>query len=74
MESLTEDQLRFLAERVVQLALLGGLVGAMLLHMLLGGINALAEYLAGKTVAAARIRAARNRATATPSVAAPDRG
>ena len=72
MESLTEDQLRFLAERVVQLAVLGGLVGAMLLHLILGGINAAAEYFARKSLAAARIRAARSRATAAPvAVAAP---
>ena len=63
MENLTEEQLRFMALRIGELSILGGLVGAMLLHLILGGINAAAEYFAGKSLKAARIRAARSRAT-----------
>ena len=59
---LTEEQLRQLAFGVMQLAFLGGLCGAIALHLILGAVNAVADRLADRTVRSMRIRAARQRA------------
>lgn len=66
MEFLTEEQLRHAATSIAQIAFLGGLAGAMALHLILGAVNALASRLADRTVRAMRIRAARQRSVKAP--------
>lgn len=63
---LTEEQLRQLAFGVMQLAFLGGLCGAIALHLILGAANAVADRLAERAVRAMRIRAARQRSVKAP--------
>lgn len=64
MELLTELQLRLLAEGVAKLAFVAGLAGALTALGILKGVYAVAEFFAKRTLKAARIRAARSRATA----------
>lgn len=72
MEILTDLQLRLLAEGVAKLAFVAGLAGALTALGILKGIYAVAEFLAERTVKAARVHAARYRATAASvAVAAP---
>lgn len=59
---LNEEQLQHMAWTIVQIAFLGGIAGAMALHLILGAITAVADRLAERTVRAMRIRAARQRA------------
>ena len=69
MGALSESQLQSFALRMFEMAVVGGFVGAIIWQTILGCANAAAEYLARKMASAARIRAARNRATSAPSVA-----
>ena len=64
MENLTEEQLRYLALTIVKLSVCGGVLGALIVHFILGSFHAFAEYLASEALKAALIRAARSRATA----------
>ena len=66
MEHLTDENLRSLVIGLATIAFVGGLAGALVVNFIFGGIYAVAEYFARKTAAAARIRAARSRATAAP--------
>ena len=68
MELLTEPQLGALAFGVAKLAFVAGLAGALTALGILRGVYAVAGFFAERTVKAARIRAARSRATA-PAVA-----
>ena len=63
---MTEEQLRQLALSIAEIAFLGGLAGAMALHLILGAVNAVADRLAERTVRAMRIRAARQRSAKAP--------
>lgn len=64
MELLTEPQLGALAFGVAKLAFVAGLAGALTALGILRGVYAVAGFFAERTVKAARIRAARARATA----------
>ena len=66
MENLTDEHLRLLVIGLAKIAFVGGLAGALVVNFIFGGIYAIAEYFARKSLAAARIRAARNRATTAP--------
>ena len=66
MELLTEPQLGSLALGIAKLAFVAGLAGALTALCVLKGVYAVAEFFAERTVKAARIRAARNRATTAP--------
>lgn len=68
MENLTDEHLRLLVIGLAKIAFVGGLAGALVVNFIFGGIYAVAEYFARRSLAAARIRAARARATA-PAVA-----
>lgn len=66
MELLTEPQLGSLALGIAKLAFVAGLAGALAALSILKGVYAVAGFFAGRTVKAARIRAARARASAQP--------
>lgn len=66
MELLTEPQLGSLALGIAKLAFVAGLAGALAALSILKGVYAVAGFFAERTVKAARIRAARARATAAP--------
>ena len=66
MELLTEPQLGALAFGVAKLAFVAGLAGALTALGILRGVYAVAGFFAKRTVKAARIRAARSRATTAP--------
>ena len=66
MENLTDEHLRLLVIGLAKIAFVGGLAGALVVNFIFGGIYAVAEYFARKSLAAARIRAARSRATTAP--------
>ena len=67
MELLTEPQLGSLALGIAKLAFVAGLAGALTALGILKGVYAVAGFFAERTVKAARIRAARSRATAAVS-------
>ena len=69
MELLTEPQLGSLALGIAKLAFVAGLAGALTVHAILKACYAVAEFFAERSFKAARIRAARGRATA-PAVPA----
>lgn len=64
MELLTEPQLGSLALGIAKLAFVAGLAGALAALSILRGVYAVAGFFAKRSVKAARIRAARARATA----------
>lgn len=66
MELLTEPQLASLALGIAKLAFVAGLAGALTALGVLKGVYAVAGFLAERAFKAARIRAARARATAAP--------
>lgn len=73
MNSLDYGQTLALLHSVGKLGFVGGLAGGLTAVAILKGVYALAAFLAERTVKAARIRAARYRATAAPvAVAAPE--
>ena len=66
MELFTEPQLGSLALGIAKLAFVAGLAGALTALGILKGVYAVAGFFAERTVKAARIRAARARASAQP--------
>lgn len=63
---LSEAELRHMTWAIVQIGFIGGLAGAVALHLMIVAITAVADRLAERTVRAMRIRAARQRSVEAP--------